>query len=205
MLVGWYSSSIFFNVSFTFGAGLGRWIDFGGIKRISRRGAWAVEGGGRHWGRLCWYTERKKKWRKNRVADCCLIHLWTQIQQRNLEIEGFWFPKFSFEWQDIEGLFQMLDYDGGGSLDTDEFCEGWDLRNWWKRWYALICCFPISLVEASWELQLVRSHWSSLVWWNNALIFWSYVTWIQKGSLFKWRLMIWWRIKLLERDVNTSF
>ena len=26
--------------------------------------------------------------------------------------------------QDIEGLFQMLDYDGGGSLDTSEFCEG---------------------------------------------------------------------------------
>lgn len=26
--------------------------------------------------------------------------------------------------EDIEGLFQMLDYDGGGSLDTDEFCEG---------------------------------------------------------------------------------
>ena len=24
----------------------------------------------------------------------------------------------------------MLDYDGGGSLDTDEFCEGLDLRNW---------------------------------------------------------------------------
>jgi len=26
--------------------------------------------------------------------------------------------------EDIEGLFQMLDYDGGGSLDTSEFCEG---------------------------------------------------------------------------------
>ncbi|CAJ1379610.1 unnamed protein product [Effrenium voratum] len=26
--------------------------------------------------------------------------------------------------KDIEGLFQMLDYDGGGSLDTEEFCEG---------------------------------------------------------------------------------
>eukprot|EP00440_Ansanella_granifera_P038386 gb/GFBE01041649.1/.p1 GENE.gb/GFBE01041649.1/~~gb/GFBE01041649.1/.p1 ORF type:complete len:647 (+),score=157.18 gb/GFBE01041649.1/:2-1942(+) len=25
---------------------------------------------------------------------------------------------------DIEGLFDMLDYDGGGSLSTDEFCEG---------------------------------------------------------------------------------
>lgn len=26
--------------------------------------------------------------------------------------------------EDIDGLFQMLDYDGGGSLDTEEFCEG---------------------------------------------------------------------------------
>ncbi|CAE7368069.1 CAC [Symbiodinium natans] len=26
--------------------------------------------------------------------------------------------------EDIDGLFQMLDYDGGGSLDTAEFCEG---------------------------------------------------------------------------------
>lgn len=107
---------------------------------------------------------------------------------------GFVRNTFSFKWlQDIEGLFQMLDYDGGGSLDTDEFCEGLDLRNWWM---VIGCDVQISLVEASWELQLVRSHWSSLVWWNNALIFWNYVTWIQKGSLFKSRLMIWWRKKI---------
>ena len=50
---------------------------------------------------------------------------------------GFLRSTFSFEWlQDIEGLFQMLDYDGGGSLDTDEFCEGLDLRNWFLWWYA---------------------------------------------------------------------
>jgi len=25
---------------------------------------------------------------------------------------------------DIQALFEMLDYDGGGSIDTDEFCDG---------------------------------------------------------------------------------
>lgn len=175
MLVGWCSPWIFPNVSFTFGTGLGRWIDFGGIKRISRRGPWAVEGGRRHWGRLCWYTEKGEN---------------PTTKPTDLNF-GFVRNTFSFKWlQDIEGLFQMLDYDGGGSLDTDEFCEGLDLRNWWM---VIGCDVQISLVEASWELQLVRSHWSSLVWWSNALIFWSYVTWIQKGSWFKSRLMIWWR------------
>lgn len=75
---------------------------------------------------------REKNTCKNRVADCCLTSLNTNPTTKPTDLNfGFVENTFSFEWlQDIEGLFQMLDYDGGGSLDTDEFCEGLDLRNW---------------------------------------------------------------------------